>query len=579
MKRTGARLAVHALEQLGIRHTFGIPGVHNTELYDELGTSETVSPVLVTHEGGGAFMADGVSRTSDDTGTLVIVPAAGMTHAMSGIGEAYLDGIPMLVISGGIRRDTGAHYQLHAVDQGRILDGIIKDYTLVETHADVVPALYDAYRTAHAGEPGPVFVEIPVEVQMFRGAVDAAPDFEPAPAPEPGFSGGEIARAVDLLVDAERPGIYVGWGAVDAADLTARIAERLVAPVSTTLQGLSAFPADHDLHTGVGFGPSAVPAAQTAFEGCDALLAVGCRFAELATGSYGLEVPDNLVHVDINPEVFDKNAPAAVPIEGDGRQVLSALAGELDAREISHARSYDDLTATIRAEKENYFAEWQPKERADAVSPGHFFTALRERLDDDAQIVVDDGKHTFLAAELFPVRCPRGFISPSDFNCMGYCVPAAIGAKFANPDRQVAAIVGDGAFLMTGMELLTAATHDLGVTVFVFHDGELGQISQFQSIPLNRKTCTVLDDFRVEGVADAVGAHFVAMENDAAIGEALDEAMEVSAGGTPVLVDVNIDYSKRTMMTKGVIKTNLSRFSTGEKVRFVARAAKRHLLG
>ena len=579
MKRTGARLAVHALEQLGIRHTFGIPGVHNTELYDELGKSESVSPVLVTHEGGGAFMADGVSRTSDDTGTLVIVPAAGMTHAMSGIGEAYLDGIPMLVISGGIRRDTGAHYQLHAVDQGRILDGIIKDYTLVEEHADVVPALYDAYRTAHAGEPGPVFVEIPVEIQMFRGEVDTVSDFEPAPAPEPAFSDGEIAHAADVLAGAERPGIYVGWGAVDAADLTARIAERLVAPVSTTLQGLSAFPADHDLHTGVGFGPSAVPAAQTAFEGCDALLAVGCRFAELATGSYGLEVPDNLVHVDINPEVFDKNAPAAVPIEGDARQVLSALAGELDTREISPTRSLEDLSATIRSEKEDYFAEWRQKERADAVSPGHFFTALRERLDDDAQMVVDDGKHTFLAAELFPVRRPRGFISPSDFNCMGYCVPAAIGAKFANPDRQVAAIVGDGAFLMTGMELLTAATHDLGVMVFVFHDGELGQISQFQSIPLNRKTCTVLDDFRVEGVADAVGAHFVAMENDAAIGEALDEAMEVSASGTPVLVDVNIDYSKRTMMTKGVVKTNLSRFSTGEKVRFVARAAKRHLLG
>jgi acetolactate synthase-1/2/3 large subunit len=579
MKRTGARLAVHALEQLGIHHTFGIPGVHNTELYDELGTSETVSPVLVTHEGGGAFMADGVSRTSDDTGTLVIVPAAGMTHAMSGIGESYLDGIPMLVISGGIRRDTGAHYQLHAVDQGRILDGIIKDYTLVETHADVVPALYDAYRTAHAGEPGPVFVEIPVEIQMFRGEVDAVPDFKPAPAPEPEFSDDEIVRAADLLAGAERPGIYVGWGAVDAADLTARIAERLVAPVSTTLQGLSAFPADHDLHTGVGFGPSAVPAAQTAFEGCDALLAVGCRFAELATGSYGLEVPDQLIHVDINPEVFDKNAPAAVPIEGDARQVLSALADELDSREISPARSLEDLSATIRSEKEDYFAEWRQKERADAVSPGHFFTALRDRLDDDVQMVVDDGKHTFLAAELFPVRRPRGFISPSDFNCMGYCVPAAIGAKFANPDRQVAAIVGDGAFLMTGMELLTAATHDLGVMVFVFHDGELGQISQFQSIPLNRKTCTVLDDFRVEGVADAVGAHFVAMENDAAIGDALDEAMEVSASGTPVLIDVNIDYSKRTMMTKGVVKTNLSRFSTGEKVRFVARAAKRHLLG
>ena len=579
MKRTGAQLAVHALEQLGIRHTFGIPGVHNTELYDELGKSESVSPVLVTHEGGGAFMADGVSRTSDDTGTLVIVPAAGMSHAMSGIGEAFLDGIPMLVISGGIRRDSGRHYQLHAVDQGRILDGIIKQYTLVESHADVIPAIYDAYRAAHDGEPGPVFVEIPVELQLFRGEIDGIPNFEPAPLPEPVVSDDEIARAADLLVNAENPGIYVGWGAVDASDLTARIADRLAAPVSTTLQGLSAFPATHDLHTGVGFGPSAVPAAQAAFENCDALLAVGCRFGELATGSYGLEVPDTLVHVDINPEVFDKNYPAAVPIEGDARQVLDALAGELDARDASPSRDRAQLAAMIQKEKEAYFAEWREVERDEAVSPGPFFDRLRDQLDDNAQLVVDDGKHTFLSAELFPVHQPRGFISPSDFNCMGYCVPAAIGAKFANPDRQVAAIVGDGAFLMTGMELLTAVTHDLGVMVFVFHDGELGQISQFQSIPLNRKTCTVLNDFRVEGVADAVGAHFLAMERDADIDAVIEEAREVSAGGTPVLVDVHIDYSKRTMMTKGVVKTNLSRFSMSEKMRFVARAAKRHLLG
>ena len=336
MKRTGAQLAVHALEQLGIRYTFGIPGVHNTELYDELGKSDRVEPVLVTHEGGGAFMADGVSRTSDDTGTLVIVPAAGMSHAMSGIGEAFLDGIPMLVISGGIRRDSGKHYQLHAVDQGRILDGIIKKYALVETHADVIPTLYDAYRTAHAGEPGPVFVEIPVELQLFRGEVDALPDFEPASAPEPAFADDDIARAADLLTNADRPGIYVGWGAVDAADVTAQIAERLAAPVSTTLQGISAFPADHDLHTGVGFGPSAVPAAQVAFEDCDALLAVGCRFGELATGSYGLEVPDTLIHVDINPEVFDKNYPAAVSIEGDAGQVLQALADEVEVFEAAY---------------------------------------------------------------------------------------------------------------------------------------------------------------------------------------------------------------------------------------------------
>jgi len=579
MNRTGATLAVHALEQLGIEHTFGIPGVHNTELYDALGASDQIEPLLVTHEGGGAFMADGVSRTSDQTGTLVIVPAAGTTHAMSGIGETYLDGIPMLVISGGIRRDTGRHYQLHDVDQARVLDGLIKQYTLVESHEEVIPSIYDAYRTAHDGEPGPVFLEIPAETQLFRGAVDEMPPFEPEPAPEPTIEDDALERAIDLLTSADHPGLYVGWGAVDAADDTTRLAEQLVAPIATTLQGKSAVPARHPLHTGVGFGPSAVPAAQNAFADCDALLAVGARFAELATGSYGMETPDTLVHVDINPEVFDKNELATVAIEGDAQRICRRLLDALEVRDWTAPRNRDDLAKQIRRDKADYHTQWTDVESDTLVSPGPFFDALRTRLDDAAQLVVDDGKHTFLAAELFPVHRPRGFISPTDFNCMGYCVPAAVGAKLAHPERQVAAIVGDGAFLMTGMELLTAAAHDLGVMAFVFHDGELGQISQFQSIPLNRKTCTQLSDVKIEGVAEATGAHYVPMETDADIASALDETLSVSETGRPVIVDVNIDYRRRTQMTTGVVKTNLSRFSTSEKIRFVARAAKRHLFG
>lgn len=194
-------------------------------------------------------------------------------------------------------------------------------------------------------------------------------------------------------------------------------------------------------------------------------------------------------------------------------------------------------------------------------------------------MVVDDRLHTFLAAELFAVHQPRRFISPTDFNCMGYCVPAAVGAKLANPARTAAAVVGDGAFLMTGMEMITAATRGLGIVVFVFHDGELGQISQFQSIPLNRKTCTVLGRLRVEGVAIATGAHFVAMGSDAEIESAMDEALRVAGEGRPVLVDVAIDYSRRTMLTKGVVRTNLGRFPAREKARFVGRAVRRHLLG
>lgn len=277
-KHSGAFLARHALEQLPISHTFGIPGVHNTELYDELGKSERIHPVLVTHEAGAAFIGDAISRTSTtgEIGCLVIVPAAGMTHAMSGIGEAFLDGIPLLILSGGTRTDIEAGYQLHELDQHRILAGITKGTWKVERHEDIVPVIFEAYRTAVSGTPGPVFVEIPVNIQLFQADVGHVPEFSPH-RPPPAEDSASIDAAADLLARASHPGIFVGWGAVDVADDVVKIAELLGAPVATTLQGLSAFPGDHALHTGMGFGPAAVPAATRAFEKCDAMLAIGRR--------------------------------------------------------------------------------------------------------------------------------------------------------------------------------------------------------------------------------------------------------------------------------------------------------------
>lgn len=578
MKKTGAFLLTYALEQIGVRHTFGIPGVHNTEIYDELNKSEKITPVLVTHEGGGAFMADGVSRTSDRIGTCVIVPAAGTTNAMSGVGEAFLDGIPLLVISGGTRRDSGRSYQLHQLDQGRLLDGIIKKYYLISTHEEIIPTLYEAYRTAVGGEPGPVFIEIPVEIQLFRGNVDELPAFVPEGA-KTVVDREAIKKAVDLLTQAKSPGIYAGWGGVGAAEEIQRIAEQIAAPVATTLQGKSVIPGNHPLHTGVGFGDAAVPVARKAFKQCDCMLAIGCRFAELATGSFGVRVPENLIHIDINPEVFHKNFPAKVAIEGDAGQVLQVLLEELQNRNFQPERKLEEVAAGIQEEKAKYDAEWRTKRQEEKVSPGFFFQSLRSQLADDALMVVDDGKHTFLAAELFPVHRPGHFISPTDFNCMGYCVPAAIGAKLSNPHKQVAAIVGDGAFLMTGMEMLTAVTYKLGIVYYVFHDGELGQISQFQKIPLNRKTCTTIGEVQFEGMAIATGAAYLAMRNDGEIEAVIRRAMEIADAGRPVLVDVNVDYSKKTCLTKGAVKANLSRFPTAEKVRFIGRAIKRQILG
>jgi len=578
MQKTAAWLARHALEQLGVRHTFGIPGVHNTELYDELAASGTITPVLVAHECGGAFMADAVSRSGAGLGCLVIVPAAGVTHAASGIGEAFLDGIPMLVIAGGVRRDTGFAYQLHDMDQQALVKPITKAAWRVERHADVVPTIYEAWRTATSGEPGPVFVELPVELQLLPGEAGSLPE-RPVTAPPACQAGAaDLDRAAALLRHAERPGIFCGWGAVDASDLLEQLAEHLGAPVATTLQGLSSFRGNHPLHAGFALGPSAVPASRNAFDSCDCLLAVGTRFAEIATGSYGCKPPANLVHVDINPKVFGANYPATVGLEGDARAVLAALLERLGPIALSQERGRR-VAARIAADKQAYVEAWLEHDSGPRVNPARFFRALRARLPDDGIVVADDGNHTFLTAELMPLHAPRTFFSPSDFNSMGYCIPATIGAKLARPDRDVVGIVGDGAIRMTGMEMATAVAQAAGVAWFVFNDGELAQISQAQQAPYHRKTCTVLPPLDLEGLARANGVEFLHIDGDSGIEDVVARALGTAGSGRPVLIDVRIDYSRRTCFTEGTLKTNLKRFDLGARTRLVGRALWRRVKG
>ncbi|HET7204006.1 MAG TPA: thiamine pyrophosphate-binding protein, partial [Steroidobacteraceae bacterium] len=429
MSRTAASLLRDALEHVGVRYTFGIPGVHNTEIYDELARSATITPVLVTHEGGGAFMADAVSRSGTSLGTLVIVPAAGVTHAASGIAEAFLDGIPMLVVSGGIRRDTGRQYQLHDVNQHALLKPITKGTWLVERHSDVIPTIHEAVRVATSGEPGPVFVEIPVNLQLLTGDAgpSASPRYQGPAVPESRCTAAGVATAAQLLSQAQSPTIFVGWGAVDAVPEVAALAEKLGAPVSTTLQGISAFPANHPLHAGFCLGRAAVPAVEKTFEKTDCMLAIGTRFGEIATGSYGWDPPANLIHVDVNPAVFNANYPAKVCLEGDAKLVLRKLLAALGSEPIPAAASRrGSVEATIRAQKVAYVEEWLRHDSKGRVNPARFFTSLRRQLANDATVVLDDGNHTFLAAELLPIHRPRGLISPTDFNCMGYCVPATI---------------------------------------------------------------------------------------------------------------------------------------------------------
>jgi len=582
MRKTGAELVVHALEQLGVRFTFGIPGVHNTEIYDELHSSKSITPILVTHEGGGAFMADAVSRTSNNIGTMVIVPAAGASHAASGIGEAFLDGIPMLVICGGVDRATDKSYQLHQKDQHAFIAALTKRTFLVESYEAIIPTLYEAFNIAQGGEPGPVFVEIPVNIQRFKGDVAAMPDYHPPAPPEPPDAEA-IRTAVEMLRQAKRPGLFVGWGAKDAAAELIQLAELAEAPVATTLQGLGVFPGDHPLHTGLALGASAVPAGRNAFAECDLMLAIGTKFSELGTGFFfSAEVPENLIHVDINPDVFNKNYPAAAAIAGDARTVAQALLQGLgnDGGAANRARTSGELRAAIAADKADYREEWRRHDSNGRVNPAHFFTALRETMPEQSIFVVDDGNHTFLTAELLPIHGRDRFIGPTDFNCMGYAVPAAIGAKLANPGTHVAAIVGDGCFTMTCMEILTASRNNLGVVFYVFNDGELSQIAQAQQLVYNRTPCTGLEGLNLAGVALATGAHYLQLGGDDDGATVMAEARRLAAeAGQPVIVDVAIDYSRKSAYTKGAARTNAKRLPMRETLRFIGRIAARKITG
>ena len=578
MKKTAAWLTRFALEQIGVKHTFGIPGVHNTELYDELNNSEQITPNLVMHEGHGGFMADAISRVTNSIGTMVIVPAAGVTHAASGIAEAYLDGIPMLVITGGIRNDSKFDYQLHEMDQLKLVAGFTKAAFKINTHDEVIETIYKAYDIATSGEPGPVFIELPVNLQLDKASISGLPTYT-APV-QPSLSADvikQIDSAAHMLMQAQCPAIFAGWGAVHASDELITISEHIGSAVATTMQGISAFPANHPLHAGFCFGPAAVPAAQNAFNNADCVLAIGTRFGEIATGSFGGELPENLIHIDINPQVFDANFKSAIAIEGDSKQICQQLLKSLIT--LGSAKDANQITQQIAADKKTYRESWYQHDSKDRVNPVLYFDELRAQLSDDAHVVVDDGNHTFLAAELMPIHQAYGFISPTDFNCMGYATPAAIAVKMAKPEQEVHAIVGDGAFMMTATELATAVSQNLGLVIGVFNDGELSQIAQAQQIPYNRKTCTVLPQTKLKGLAMATGAEYVRIENNSDIKTGLSKARLLAQENKAVILDINIDYSKATAFTTGAVKTNLKRMPLPTKVRMVGRAMLRKVTG
>lgn len=572
-KVSGGELVVRALEDEGVPFTFGIPGTHNIELYDALRRSTKVRAILVTDEQSASFIADGVSRSSDSLGCVNLVPGAGLTHALSGIAEAYMDGVPLLVLACGVRTDTGKAFQLHDVDQLAIARPVTKAQIRAEGGRHIYAAVRRACRLARSAPAGPVIVEIPAQHYLFRHDADFPMPAEGEPA-APAASRRDLEEAVSLLSACRRPLLYVGFGAVAAAPALVALAERLESPVATTFQGKGVFPETHPLWLWCGFGTAAPDFVRKIARSCDATLAIGCRFSEVGTGSYGLEPPGPLIHVDIDPSVLGRNYRAQLAITADAAAFVPALLEMLPAKgadlELRHA---------IRSGHGQVWDEGTPRPAHEGVAPPLLLRALQDAFGPAAIYTADSGNGTFLAVEWLRLGKPRSFLAPIDYSCMGYAVPAAIGAALACPERPVVALAGDGAFLMTGLELLTASQLKLPVTVVVLRDRELAQIAQFQRIALGRETCSRLPDYDLGALCRGVGVEHLALTRKEEIGEVLKGARQATAAGSPVVVEAAVDYSQATYFTRGVVRTNLGRLPWPDRVRLVARALLRRLPG
>jgi acetolactate synthase-1/2/3 large subunit len=571
MKTRAAKEIARALIDEGVRYAFGIPGTHNIELYDVLAASDAIETVLVTSEVAGAFVADGYSRSSNEVGVINVVPGAGVTYSLSGISEAWMDNVAMVVIASGIRSDTGAAYQLHAIDQLAMLKPVTKSAVRVETAGEIYPAIRRAFQNARQGAPGPAAVEIPAQFLLERQEIEG-PGFEPEPeigiAPDPDL----VEQVAAMIAGAEAPALYLGKGAAGAADLLVPLAEQLGAPVTTSFSGKGVFPESHPLWLWNGFGRQAPGFVQRIMSSCDCLLAIGCRFGEVTTGGHGIKPPEALIHVDIEDEVFNRNFRAALAVRSDARLFVDAVSKLIDGQ-----RPWDRLAADIARGHQEVLQRWERKVSPDRVTPHALFTALQKQCRQDVIFTTDSGNGTFLAMEHLRLEKPGRFLAPTDFSCMGYSVPAAVGACFANPGRDVVALPGDGAFLMTGLELITASAYRASPLVCVLRDGTLSQIAQFQKMMTNRVSASVLPDYDLEGFARATGSRYFRIIRDSELGSVLPAALELTRNGTPALVEVAIDYTQKTYFTKGVVKNVFSKLSWGDRAANILRAIGRRL--
>ena len=559
---TGAEAVVRTLELLGVTDVFGLPGGAILPVYDPLMDTTKIRHILVRHEQGGGHAAEGYASASGKTGVTIATSGPGATNLVTAIADAYMDSVPVLAITGQVFSTLMGTDAFQEADIVGITMPITKHSFLVTRPEDIPGAISAAYEIASTGRPGPVLVDITKDAQQAE-----APFIWPPKVDLPGYRpvtkahGKQIQAAAQLLTEARKPVLYVGGGVIraHASDELRTLAESTGAPVVTTLMARGAFPDSHPQHLGMPGMHGTVPAV-LALQESDLIVALGARFDDRVTGKAELFAPHaQIVHVDIDPAEIGKIRAADVPIVGDVRDVLidldAAFRGQAGGTKPDTEEWWSYLDG-LRAEFPLGFAPTTDG----LLSPQYVIQRIGELTGPEAVYTAGVGQHQMWAAQFIKYERPNSWLNSGGAGTMGYSVPAAMGAKVAEPDRVVWAIDGDGCFQMTNQELATCMINEIPIKVAIINNSSLGMVKQWQTLfyegrysntELNTGHASVrIPDFVKLG--EAYGALAIRVEKEDEVDAAIKLALETN--DRPVLIDfvVSKDAMVWPMVPQGV---------------------------
>ena len=485
MELTGAEIVVRCLQDEGVKHVFGYPGGAVLFIYDEIFKQDKFQHILVRHEQAAVHAADAYSRSSNRIGVALVTSGPGVTNAVTGIATAYMDSIPMIVLTGQVPTHAIGLDAFQECDTVGITRPCVKHNFLIKDVRELAGAIKKAFYIAQSGRPGPVLVDIPKDVTVARCEYEyprevSMRSYKPVAK---GHSG-QIKKAVQLLLAAERPMVYTGGGVIlsDAADLLNRFVNLLGFPCTNTLMGLGAFEASNEKFVGMP-GMHGTYEANMAMQHCDVLIAIGARFDDRVIGNpkHFSTNPRKIIHIDVDPSSISKRVKVDIPIVGDVREVLIELLAQVEA-------TTGRPDATKLAAWWQQINEWRKKDclryekNGDVIKPQYVLEKLWEVTGGDAFVTSDVGQHQMWAAQYYRFDKPRRWINSGGLGTMGVGLPYAMGVQMANPGAEVAVITGEGSIQMCIQELSTCKQYRLTPKIINLNNRYLGMVRQWQQI-------------------------------------------------------------------------------------------------